>query len=397
MKPKKLILLILAGVNFTHIMFTMILMPLGDEFMEEFGINALEFSHLVSVYAFAAFFSGFAGIFLIDRFDRKKSLLFLYSGFWIAALACSTVSSYYQLLALRFISGAFGGVIGALALAVVSDLFSFKERSSAIGILMAGFSAAAALGIPFGLILADWYNWRITFVFIGGLGAVITLFIIFLFPAIAPPETTYKLSFLKNPLREILKDRNQVRALGVAFILILGHFLIIPFIAPYMIRNVGFNMQEISYIYLIGGTLTVFSTPIIGRLSDRMGAVRSMVVFMILSFIPVVLLTNMGHSPVVYGLVVTSLFFVLGSGRMIAPQTIITAAAPTETRGGFMSLKSSLQQLSIASASLISGLVVVLEEDSGVFINYDWVGYLSIAICILAVLLARKVKVARGN
>ena len=387
----------LAGVNFTHIMFTMILMPLGDEFMVEFGIDALQFSHLVTVYALAAFVSGFAGIFLMDLYDRKKSLLFLYSGFWLAVLACSFVRSYEQLLLLRFISGAFGGVIGALALAIVSDLFSFKKRSSALGILMAGFSAAAALGIPFGLILADWYSWRTTFVFISALAAGITVFIVSLFPSIQPPVQNYKLSLLKNPLVDIFKSKNQLLALGLAFTLILGHFLIIPFIAPYMIRNVGFDMQQISYIYLVGGTLTVFSTPLIGKLTDRTGPFRGMILFMGLSFIPVLILTQLGETSLFFGLVVTSLFFVLGSGRMIAPQTIITAAAPPETRGGFMSLKSSLQQLSIAVASFVSGLIVVLDENKEYFENYDKVGYLSILVCILAIAMAGKVKVARGN
>lgn len=387
----------LAGVNFTHIMFTMILMPLGDEFMVEFGIDALQFSHLVTVYALAAFVSGFAGIFLMDLYDRKKSLLFLYSGFWLAVLACSFVRSYEQLLLLRFISGAFGGVIGALALAIVSDLFSFKKRSSALGILMAGFSAAAALGIPFGLILADWYSWRTTFVFISALAAGITVFIVFLFPSIQPPVQNYKLSLFKNPLVDIFKSKNQLLALGLAFTLILGHFLIIPFIAPYMIRNVGFDMQQISYIYLVGGTLTVFSTPLIGKLTDRTGPFRGMILFMGLSFIPVLILTQLGETSLFFGLVVTSLFFVLGSGRMIAPQTIITAAAPPETRGGFMSLKSSLQQLSIAVASFVSGMIVVLDENKEYFENYDKVGYLSILVCILAIAMAGKVKVARGN
>jgi MFS transporter, DHA1 family, inner membrane transport protein len=392
----KLILFTLAGVNFTHIMFTMILMPLGDVFMEEFSISALQFSHLVTVYAFAAFLSGFVGIFLMDRFNRKTTLLFLYSGFAVTAFGCGLVQNYEQLLILRCISGAFGGVIGALALSIVSDLFPFRERSSALGILMAGFSAAAALGVPFGLMLADWFNWRLPFFFIGGLGFLLTAFILLTFPGIRPEADSRRMTLWDNPLVHITKDKNQVMALTVAFFLVLGHFIIIPFIAPYMIRNAGFDMQQISYIYLIGGGLTVFSTPAIGNLTDRIGPAKALWLFMSLSFLPVVLLTNLWEVNVVFGLVVTSAFFVLGSGRMIAPQTMITASAPTETRGGFMSLKSSLQQLSIALSSFICGLIVQVSHD-GTFVNYDLVGYLSIAICLFAIYLAMKLKVAAGN
>ena len=392
----KLILFTLAGVNFTHIMFTMILMPLGDLFMTEFEITALQFSHLVSVYAFSAFLSGFVGIFLMDLFDRKHTLLFLYTGFGITAFACGLVQNYEQLLALRFVSGAFGGVIGALALSIISDLFSYKERSGALGIIMAGFSAAAALGVPFGLILADWYGWRVPFFFIGGLGLLLTTFIVFTFPTIKPQTESNKMTLRNNPLVKIVADKNQVMALTVAFFLILGHFIIIPFVAPYMMRNAGFDMQQISWIYLVGGGLTVFSTPAIGKLTDRIGPGRAIWLFMCLSFIPVVLLTNLWEVGLFFGLLVTSGFFVLGSGRMIAPQTMITAPAPTDTRGGFMSLKSSLQQLSIALSSFIAGMIVQISED-GTFVNYDIVGYLSIVLCLIAVYLTMRLKVAAGN
>lgn len=392
----KLILFTLAGVNFTHIMFTMILMPLGDLFMEEFGINALQFSHLVSVYAFAAFFSGLVGIFLMDRFDRKTTLLFLFIGFWITAAACGLVASYEQLLLLRFCSGAFGGVIGALALAIVSDLYSYRDRSGALGIIMAGFSAAAAFGIPFGLLLADWFSWRMPFFFIGGIGLLLTMFIFLFFPKIPPSTEQFVLNFRNNPLRKILADPNQKMALLVAFVLVLGHFLIIPFIAPYMMRNVGFSMQEISYVYFIGGALTVFSTPLIGRITDRIGPSKALIYFMLLSFVPVVVLTNLSEAGLLWGLLTTSAFFVFGSGRTIAPQTMITASAPPETRGGFMSLKSSLQQLSIAAASFICGLIVTIGDD-GRFVHYELVGYLSIVVCLVSIWFALRLRVARGN
>jgi len=397
MEAKKLVLYVLAGVNFTHIMFTMVLMPLGDELMREFDITAFQFSHLISVYALAAFFSGLAAVFLIDKYNRKTTLLFLFTGFWIAASGCSIVGSYEQLLLFRFIAGAFGGVIGAVALAIVSDLYTFKERGAAIGLLMAGFSAAAALGVPVGLLIADLLSWRATFLFVGIMGVIFTILIWIKFPLLEINKEKHKLKKLYGPLKLIFTSPNQLKALGAAFVLILGHFLIIPFIAPFMIRNVGFDMLEISYLYFAGGLLTVFSTPVIGKITDRIGPLRSTFSFMLFSFIPVVLLTQMPKTSFIYGLLIIILFYVLGSGRMIGPQTIITAAAPPETRGAFMSLKSSLQQLAIAFAGFISGLVVFTDGPDELFVNYNYLGYLSIFICLLALGLIRVIRVAKGN
>ena len=99
---------------------------------------------------------------------------------------------------------------------------------------------------------------------------------------------------------------------------------------------------------------------------------------------------------VVIALVITSAFFVLGSGRMIAPQAMITAAVGPANRGSFMSAKSALQQLAIALAAFVSGQVVT-ESAGGELLRYDWVGYLSVGVCLIALYLARRLKVAEGN
>ena len=135
MQNRTLITYTLAAANFTHVMDVMIMMPLGDTFMSLFGINPQQFSLLVSSYALAAFGSSLLAVSFLDVFDRKRALLFIYGGFTIGTFLCALAPSYEVLLTFRFITGAFGGVLGALALSVVSDLFPFQERGRAMGIL----------------------------------------------------------------------------------------------------------------------------------------------------------------------------------------------------------------------------------------------------------------------
>ncbi|MBK5104114.1 MAG: MFS transporter, partial [Burkholderiales bacterium] len=80
------VLLVLAGVQISHILDFMILMPLGPQFMRMFAIGPTKFGLLVSVYTFTAAAVGFAAAFFIDRFDRKKSLLILYACFGATTL-----------------------------------------------------------------------------------------------------------------------------------------------------------------------------------------------------------------------------------------------------------------------------------------------------------------------
>ena len=377
-------------------MDAMIIMPLGDVFMKLYGINPTQFAYLVAAYSFAAFLSSLMAAFIIDRFDRRAVLLFVFTGFTIGTLLCGIANSYLFLLAMRFITGFFGGIMGALALSIVSDMFTYERRGTAIGILTAGFSAAAALGVPTGLFLADQFTWNAPFLTIGGLGLIILVFIVAKFPKLTDHMARGVITKPKKIIQSIVYDRNQVNALILGMVLILGHYIIIPFIAPYMTRNVGFNQGQITLIYFFGGVLTVFTSPFVGKLTDRFTPRSTFSLIMLLSFIPVLWITHMKPTPVPIALIATSLLFILGSGRMIAPQTMITASVGPTTRGSFMSVKSALQQLAIALASIISGGIITFGEGDSLE-NYNIVGYLSIILCVVALFLARKIRVATGN
>src|SRR5690606_36574084 len=120
-KNERILLLLLAAGMVTHIMDFMIVMTLGPNLMEIFKITPRQFSLLVASYTITAGVFGFLMSFWIDRYDRKKSFLFVYMGFSLGTLACAFAPSYGVLLFTRSLTGAFGGVIGALALSIVSD------------------------------------------------------------------------------------------------------------------------------------------------------------------------------------------------------------------------------------------------------------------------------------
>ncbi len=391
------LLFLLALINFTHIVDSMLIMPLGDIFIKEFNISASQYSFLVSGYALAAFASGLAGIFLIDRFDRKTSLLFVYSGFAIGTILCGFMNTYYSLLIFRIITGLFGGIIGAIVLSVVSDLYLFAERGKAMGYLFAAFSAASAFGVPIGIYLADLSTWRLPFIIIGSLGVVIAITLFYIFPTLTDHlKLQSKQNNLKKTITNIIHDKNQVNALIAGFVLILAHFMIIPFISPYIIRNVGLSQKEIAYQFFLGGVATLFTSPIVGRLTDSKGVMKVFTILMLLSFIPTVLITNLPPIHIAIALTITTFFFVFASGRMIAPNTIITAAAPQANRGSFMSLKSSLQQLAIGLSGLISGQIIFI-NDQGLYQNYYIVGMISIVLGLMSIYFVAKIRVAKGN
>lgn len=176
---EKRLLLILASVNFTHIMDFMIMMPLGPQLIELFHITPQYFAWAVSAYSITAGISGFIAAFFVDRFDRQKVLLWAYLGFIFGTFACAFASNYLFLVAARILAGLFGGVIGAQVLSIVGDVIPYERRASAMGLLMTAFSVASVAGVPAGLWLAAHYNWHVPFLAIGGLGLLVALGIIF--------------------------------------------------------------------------------------------------------------------------------------------------------------------------------------------------------------------------
>lgn len=396
MKNEKWIIYLLAALNFTHIMDFMIMMPLGEIFMSTFHLRPDQFSLLVSSYTICAALSGFFASFVVDRYDRKVSLIFVYTGFILGTIACGFANQYHLLLLTRGLTGVFGGIMGAQVMAIVTDLVPYERRGKAIGMLMAAFSAASVVGVPFGLYLATHYNWNFPFFLIGGLGLLLIYPIIRLLPKLDSHLMDGKPPV--NPVRtfnEVFKARNNRIALLQTYLATCSHFIIIPFITPYMIRNVGFAQGDIVYIYMIGGIATVFSAPFTGKMIDKFNARSVYFILVFAAMVPVLLLTHLPAVSLAPALIVTTLFFILGGSRFIPSSTAVTGAIPPKIRGSFMSFNSSAQQLGTASASLAAGYIIFADGD-GPIQGYGTTGLVATAISLLSLLVLSRLKLYKA-
>lgn len=386
---EKIILLLLTILNFTHILDFMIMMPLGNYLMPYFDISSQQFSMLVAAYTFSAGASGFFAAFFVDNFDRKKVLLLAYAGFLIGTLCCAISPRYEILLVSRIVAGLFGGLIGAQVLSIVADIVPYIRRAAAMGMIMAAFSAASVFGVPFGLYIANLFNWHAPFFFVVILGVLLVPFLMRLLPKMDAHllvENRQKV----NPIQligDVFRNSSQLYALALTAFLMMGHFMIIPFINPFMEFNMGFSKSQTPLVYMVGGALTLVSSPLIGRLADRLGK-YNLFVFMAVAGVPLIaLITNLPVIPFYFVLCITGTWFVISTGRMIPAQAMVSNVVPPERRGSFMSFNSSVQQLFVGFASVIAGLIVVKMPDNRIE-NYEITGYLSIAIILFSIFIA---------
>jgi predicted MFS family arabinose efflux permease len=389
---ERLLLFSLAAVNFTHIMDFMIMMPLGPQLMSLLQITPQEFSIAVSAYGITAGVSSFIAAFFVDRFDRKSILVYAYFGFLMGTFSCAFAPNYELLVGARILAGFFGGMIGAQVLAIVADTFAYERRAMAMGTLMTAFSLASVAGVPAGLWLAAKFSWHIPFLAIGLLGIAVLVLISFAVPHMN--KHIVEKAIDQKPfqvLSDIFNTPNQMRALSFSIVLMLGHFLIIPFITPALVGNAGFSQDHIFLIYFVGGLLTLFSAPFAGRLADRRGKYTVFVWFALLSLVPVWLITNVQPVPLWVILSISGLFFIFVNSRMIPTQALVSSVVHPQKRGGFMSINSSMQQLATGFSSLISG-AIVSKASNGQILHYNWVGYLSIGLILVSIWLAGRVK-----
>lgn len=387
---ERIMLYTLMVLQFITIVDFMIIMPLSSPLMGEFAIQPSEFGLLVSSYAIAAGISALLASSLADKYDRRHSLLFTFSGLLAATWVCALADSYHGLLIARILAGFFGGVLSSIVLAIVGDVFPPHKRGKAMGIVMLAFSLSAIAGVPLGLMVSNYFGWQSPFIVLSLAGILVLLLAYKTVPSITGHLNQPKVNFLQSYI-DLLSQPNHWWAFCVSCLVMMSGFLVIPFIAPTMVSNAGLTDHHLPYIYLFGGLATLVSRPLIGRYTDKYQHWKVLAVVTLISFIPVLVVSHTFKFGFIWHLVFSTLFFVFVSGRFIPTSALVTACCEQHFRGRVMAFSSAVQNLGTGIAALVAGAIMV-KTPNGEILYYDWVGYLACVIGLLAVLASRKVK-----
>lgn len=387
---ERVLLLVLAAIQFTHIMDFMVMMPLAPQLMRELNLGAGQFSALVAAYSIAAGVVGLLSAPFIDRFDRRTLILFAYAGFTVATLLCGLASNAHTLLLARALGGAFGGVSGSLCLAIVSDIVPPQRRAAGIGIVMTAFAVAAAIGVPVGLQLAQHFGWRSPFTYLAAFAAIVWCIVF----RVVPPVRGHLQSGAHKgqAFKDLLRDANAGRAILFMGFMVLGHFSIIPLLSPHLVGDLALPEKYLSVVYLIGGVVSVITAPRVGRLADRYGRQRVFAFMVVAASVIILVIANAGPLPVWATLSLGGFFFIFASGRFVPGQAIVTLAVPSSRRGAFLSLTSCARDLASGISSTVGGWIVV-KQPNGHLAHFNWLGWTAVAAGLTSILLARTVHV----
>ena len=393
---ERMLLLTLAGIQFTYILDFMVMMPLGPQFTTIFQISDAQFGALVSAYTFSAGASGLAASAYVDRFDRKRLILVLYVLFALSTMGCALAQSYGQFFVARVFAGLFGGVLSALIQTILADVIPFERRGRAMGVVMSAFSVSTVAGVPLGLYLAAAFSWHAPFWLVVGMCAVFGAMAYWAIPPLRAHLNQPDQRSVWGEIVATVQERNHQWSFAFTTASIVTGFMIIPYITIYLEANLRVPNTDIPLLYLAGGAATLISARWIGVLTDRLGKRLVYERLAMLVGIPLFVLTLMPPSPLWVLTIVYVVFFVIVSGRMIPSMAMVTSAANPKRRGTFMAISGAVQSFAMGLAALVGGLLIGRSPD-GMVTGYWLTALFGTLASFASVWLARQIKLPESS
>lgn len=369
----------------------MVLSPLGDFLIKGLDISTTQFGLVVSAYAFSAGISGLLTAGFADRFDRKKLLLFFYSGFIAGTLLCGLANTYHVLLAARIITGLFGGVIGSISMAIITDLFPLEQRGRTMGFIQMGFGASQVLGIPISLYLANHWGWQSPFLMVVGIALIVAvLLLIKMQPVNKHLALQHDRSAVTHLLNTIAKRHYRIGYTATAFLSI-GGFMMMPFGSAFAINNLHVTPEQLPFLFMVSGLGALIIMPLAGRLSDKFDKATLFTIASCYMMVMVVIYTNLSPQPLWVIIMLNVLMMAGILSRMVPSTALVTAVPEMQDRGAFMSVNSSLQQIAGGIAAAVAGMIVVQKDKFSPLEHYNTLGYVMVGISVVAIWLTWRV------
>lgn len=292
------------------------------------------------------------------------------------------VTNVWQLIALRFTQGIFSGYISNANALMATE--APKEKSGqALGTLVTGIVTGNLLGPLLGGVLADMFGYRITFIITGFILLSVFFLTFFLVHEDFKPVAKKAMLSTSAVIKKILRPQLVVGMFVTTLIIQVSNNSINPILSLY-VREIMHHHGNIALISglvaSIPGVANVIAAPRLGRLGDRIGTDRVLLIgmtFAILVYIPMAFVTN------VWQLVGLRLLVGISDAAMLpAVQTLLAKNSPAEVTGRVFSWNQSFQNVGMFLGPMLGSTISGMFDYGGVFIstailvvvNIIWVG-----------------------
>ena len=334
----------------------MIISPILPRIGEELGIAESVLGTLVSAYSLmVGAFAIISGP-ISDKIGRRRILLLGSALMTVALLMHHFVIGYYSFLAVRVGAGLAGGILSGSAVAYVGDYFPYNQRGWATGWVMSGMAAGQIAGIPLGIVLAGTFGFRAPFYLFAVAMGMTCVLIWFRVPQPDVRRTEGRLTVgraIQN--YKALLGRKEVASATLAyFLMFMGVSLFVVYLPYWLEQDMGVTPGAIALMFVVGGIANVLTGPQAGKLSDRIGRKR-IVILSSLGLAVVMTLTTVVIRGAASAYVLFFVTMVLVASRISPFSALLTALVSDDSRGSLMSLAVAIGQVGFAMGAALAG------------------------------------------
>ena len=344
---------LLGFLSFNAVYVGVVMAPVLTQIASEFNITTGTAGLVVAAY-------GVPGIAVAvltgpysDRFGRKRFLVTGSLIMGVFTLLSAFATSFAVLVAMRVLAGIGGSVIFPNTTATVGDNFAYRDRGSAMGVVIGLNTMAAVIGVPLAGILAEATTWRVSVGLVGVLSIAAALLLLW---KLRPAQTPLSEQGIREMYRSIVTNRSALGAIASSFLGGLYWFTWSTYVVVFFEIAFGLSQGIASTFALTQGLGVLFGSQLGGRLGARIGHKAVVAGSVTVSGTLLLLLTNLGLSLPVAALLNLLVSAVIGA-RFASNTTLLTEQVP-EARGTLLALSASVTSGSLVVGAAVGGLLI---------------------------------------
>lgn len=270
------LLLLVSSIIFVDAMLFTALTPLIPDYVDRFGLSKIGAGLLVGAFGAGALLGGVPGGMAAARFGPKRAVVGGLLLLGLSSFAFAIADSAVALGAARFVQGMSSTTTWAGALAWIAVVAPREQRGEVIGTAFGAAVFGAVLGPMFGGV-AELLGIRASFVIVGVAVLVFAAFA-------SVPTATPRERLSRDGLARAVRD---LRFVGGLWLNTLPAFLfgVLIVLAPLALDDHGWSTFAIASLFFAAGLFEVVINPYLGRISDRLGRLQPIRIFLAASMV----------------------------------------------------------------------------------------------------------------
>ena len=365
----------LIGLTFAVFVFnTSEFMPIGllTDIATDLNISEARAGLLISVYAWVVAIMSLPLMIMVSKMELKRLLLSIIALFVVSHVASAFAEGYYTLMLSRIgvacSHAIFWSIAPPLAVRTVPD----GKRALGLSTIATGSSVAMVVGLPLGRVVGLYVGWRMTFLSIAIISALIFIFIAVVFPKL---QSRGKFAFKQLP--DLLHNRVLVGVFIMSVLFATAHYTGYSYIEPFLGKVAALSPDVVTLVLIVFGASGMLGS--IAFSKYYMANRRRFMLVMTLGPALCLLLLQVAAASLLSVVAVCIMWGAMATAFNIAFQDNTIRFAPENATSIGMSIFSGIFNLGIGSGAYVGGLVVS-------HLSIDYIGYAGGIIGLIATL-----------